>query len=224
MKMSMWIKTHIQIGEDDSPLGLHEVGTCEESVRIRITQQYDGHTLKTHVAIRYGMGDGRFTYDHYRYDVPLLDSENPTAILRVAAEVLDTLRYTAQDLQTMHAALDSACEVEGSKPMTDHVDEVKARAVQLGLDSRHVEQAVNILHDRAQDALDGVQSMIDTFAYVGIDVGQLKGKSPEDLFGLFAVAVSSAPNILLRNAAIVRLLGDDLARRIIPVVIYPMNT
>jgi transcription initiation factor TFIIIB Brf1 subunit/transcription initiation factor TFIIB len=89
---------------------------------------------------------------------------------------------------------------------------------QFGADSSDISDAFNTLSDRAQDAKDGMQSFIDDFKLVGIEVDDLKGKEPGELFRLFAEGVSNVEDPTRRAAGVVRILGDDVGRRLLPML------
>lgn len=88
----------------------------------------------------------------------------------------------------------------------------------FGADANDVADAVNTITDRANDAEGGVKSMIDDFGLLGIKVKDLKGKKPEELFNLFADAMGKTTDISKRNTAAVRLLGDDVGRKLLPLL------
>lgn len=88
----------------------------------------------------------------------------------------------------------------------------------VGADAKDVADAFNTLADRSQDAQDGMQSFIDDFSLLGLAVDDLRGKSPEDLFLTFADGVERTSDVVKRNAAVVRLLGDDVGNRLLPVM------
>lgn len=89
----------------------------------------------------------------------------------------------------------------------------------LNLEADDVGDVLNTIADRAQDAKDGMQSFIDDFGLVGVTVDDLKGKRPAELFNTFADAIAKTEDPIKRNAAIVRILGDDLGRKLAPALI-----
>lgn len=89
---------------------------------------------------------------------------------------------------------------------------------QFGLDTDDISDALNTLADRAQDAKDGMQSFIDDFGLLGIEVDDLRGKDPQQLFRLFARAVGNIEDPTQRAAGVVRILGDDVGRRLLPLL------
>ncbi len=89
---------------------------------------------------------------------------------------------------------------------------------QFGGDSSDISDAFNTLSDRAQDAKDGMQSFIDDFKLVGIEVDDLENKDPGELFRLFADGVASIDDPTRRAAGVVRILGDDVGRRLLPML------
>lgn len=85
-------------------------------------------------------------------------------------------------------------------------------------DSNDLADVLNTLTDRAEDAKAGMQSYIDDFGLLNLKVDELRGLQPIELFDKFVDAVSQSTDASKRNAAIVRLLGDDLGRRLLPLV------
>lgn len=121
------------------------------------------------------------------------------------------------------SALKSADEILNlAKTTASTVEEVQALTIafkQFGLEGDDVGDVLNTLADRSQDAKDGMQSFIDDFRLIGIEVSDLKGKRPAELFDTFAEAVSKTVDPVKRQAAIVRILGDDLGRKLAPALI-----
>ena len=87
---------------------------------------------------------------------------------------------------------------------------------QYKLEADDVGDVLNTITDRAQDAKDGMQSYVDDFRLVGIEVDDLRGKRPAELFDTFADAVAKTNDPVKRQSAIVRILGDDLGRKLAP--------
>ena len=87
-----------------------------------------------------------------------------------------------------------------------------------GLEIDDVADAFATLADRTEDALVGTESMIEDFRLVGITVDQLRGKNPQQLFELFADAVANTSDKNRALTSIVRNLGDDLGRKLAPML------
>lgn len=87
-----------------------------------------------------------------------------------------------------------------------------------GLQTDDVSDAINTLSDRAQDAASGMQSMADDFALVGMSVSDLRGQQPVELFEEFAGAVADVEDPQKRVAAAVRIFGDDIGRKLLPML------
>jgi len=64
-----------------------------------------------------------------------------------------------------------------------------------------------------------MKSFQQDFALVGISVDDLRGKSPGQLFDLFAAKISQIKDPTDRTAAAVRIFGDDVGRRLLPLLI-----
>lgn len=88
----------------------------------------------------------------------------------------------------------------------------------FGSDTGDIADAFGTLADRAQDALDGTQSMVDDFRLIGLGADQLRNKRPIELFETFADAVAGASDRNKALTATVRLLGDDLGARLAPML------
>jgi len=89
---------------------------------------------------------------------------------------------------------------------------------QFGADSADISDALNTLADRAEDAKAGTQSFVDDFELIGIEVDELRGKNPDELFRLFAREVANVEDPTRRAAGVVRILGDDVGRRLLPLL------
>ncbi len=81
-----------------------------------------------------------------------------------------------------------------------------------------VADALGTLADRAQDAANGQKSMAEDFELVGLQVENLKGKRPAELFRQFSAAVADTEDPTKRTAAAVRIFGDDLGRKLMPLL------
>ncbi len=79
--------------------------------------------------------------------------------------------------------------------------------------------ALSTLVDRAVDASQGTQSMIDDFKLLGLSVSQIRGLKPAELFRTFADKVQTTTNKNKALAATVRLLGDDVGRQLFPLLL-----
>lgn len=90
---------------------------------------------------------------------------------------------------------------------------------EFSLESNDVSDALGTLADRAQDAQDGMQSFIDDFRLLGVEVDDLRGKRPEELLSLVADRVAQIEDPTRRTAGIVRIFGDDLGRRLSPLLL-----
>lgn len=90
---------------------------------------------------------------------------------------------------------------------------------QFGLDTNDVSDALGTLADRARDAEAGQKSFVDDFKLLGVAIDDLRGKSPEELFAVMARRIAEIEDPTRRTAGIVRIFGDDLGRRLSPLLI-----
>ncbi|MDA7624669.1 hypothetical protein N8697_00705 [bacterium] len=101
---------------------------------------------------------------------------------------------------------------------TDQLQEWEYVFKRAGLEIDDVADAFATLADRTEDALAGTESMIEDFRLVGLNVDQLRGKNPQELFNTFADAVANTEDKNRALASIVRNLGDDLGRKLAPML------
>jgi len=101
---------------------------------------------------------------------------------------------------------------------TDELQQWEYVFARTGLSLDDVADAFATLADRTEDALVGTESMIEDFRLIGITVDQLKGKNPAQLFELFADGVERTTDRNRALTAIVRNLGDDLGRKLAPML------
>jgi len=127
---------------------------------------------------------------------------------------------TTAFVASQKAAQDSARQFDDlSKSLDISVERAQALTAAFagqGLESNDVGDAMNTIVDRAKDAQDGMQSFVDDFALIGIEVDELKNKNPNQLFDTFADAIKNTQDPISRQAALVRILGDDLGRKLGP--------
>lgn len=100
-------------------------------------------------------------------------------------------------------------------------DEFQASAAALqrsGLEIDDIADLYGTIADRAQDAIDGTQSFVDDFKLLGIAVDDLRGKNPQEVFELIIEKVDSSADTTAQLAGIARTFGDDLGRKVLPVL------
>lgn len=102
---------------------------------------------------------------------------------------------------------------------TDSAQELLAAFKRFDADASDVKDALGTITDRAEDAKGGMQSFIDDFKLVGLEVKELRGLEPEQLFETFAEAVATTEDPNKRLTAAVRILGDDLGQKLLPLLL-----
>lgn len=101
---------------------------------------------------------------------------------------------------------------------TQSLQELRFTAERFGSDQADLEDALGTIADRAQDAKDGMASFQDDFDLVNITIDELRGRNPEELFELFVQKSANVEDTTRRVAAAVRIFGDDLGRRLLPIL------
>jgi hypothetical protein len=88
----------------------------------------------------------------------------------------------------------------------------------FGVDASNMADAMNTISDRALTAAtDGGDAAVQ-FKLLGISVQQLKGKKPEEILDALADGFRSAGDATQWMAAASRIFGDDLSRKVIPML------
>lgn len=101
----------------------------------------------------------------------------------------------------------------------ERIQELTFTFRQFGLQQDDVADALGTVADRAQDAVQGTVSMQEDFALLGITVDELRGKRPAELFDLMARRVGEVEDPSRRTAAVVRTFGDELGRKLLPLLV-----
>lgn len=97
---------------------------------------------------------------------------------------------------------------------TSRVQELSFAYQALGASQDDLADTLGTLTDRATDAIEGSKTYRKEFKRIGVSIDELKGKNPGELFDLYVRGVSNATDVNAALTASVRLLGDDLGRRI----------
>lgn len=129
-----------------------------------------------------------------------------TGLAAITSRALDA----AEQTQRMAVALGANVE---------SVQELGFAFREFGLDADDVADALNTLADRSEDAQAGTKSFIEDFELLGVSVDELRGLRPEEIFSLVAQEVAKIEDPTQRAAGVVRIFGDDLGRRLLPLLI-----
>lgn len=86
-----------------------------------------------------------------------------------------------------------------------------------GADENDLADAFGTIQDRIEDARAGTQSYIDDLALLNLKASDFSGR-PIDAFMTFSDAVARAENKNKALAAAVRILGDDMGHRLMPIL------
>lgn len=88
----------------------------------------------------------------------------------------------------------------------------------FNLQDQDVPDVLQTINDRANDAANGMKSFQEDFALVNLEVEDLRGKNPRQLLMAFADAVASTKDRGDALAATTRILGDEYARELFPLL------
>jgi hypothetical protein len=89
----------------------------------------------------------------------------------------------------------------------------------LGASTDDISDAFGTLVDRSKDAIEGNKTYAKEFKRVGIAVDELKGKNAGELFDLYIERSTKVKDRTDAITSAVRLFGDDLGRRLLPVMV-----
>ncbi len=120
--------------------------------------------------------------------------------------------------QTASETLEISRLAQAAKITSEEMSGLAYGAGLFGAEAQDMVDAIATITDRAEDAKAGMQSFIDDFALVGIEVDDLRGKDPQELFYTFADAIASAEDPNKQLTAAVRILGDDVGRKLLPML------
>jgi hypothetical protein len=135
-----------------------------------------------------------------------------------AAVALVAVEMGQASIQLAQMSKEISRNASAASISTETYQELSYAVSKFGGDNQDLQDMLGTLADRAADATAGVQSMADDFALVGLEIDELLGRSPEQLFRAFAEGVQETTDPTKRMAAAARLLGDDLARKMLPML------
>lgn len=125
-----------------------------------------------------------------------------------ALAVVDTAAYS-KEVEQSAAALGLT---------TDAYQELLYAASQVGLEQEQVGQIFAKLGVQSQGAIEGNEALAETFAKLGLSVDDLASMDPVALFGALADGFGGITDPAEKAALATALFGDDLARKIIPLL------
>lgn len=102
---------------------------------------------------------------------------------------------------------------------TTKYQEYRAAFSALGGSTDDLTDAFGTLVDRAKDAIEGSKQYVKEFKRMGISIDELKGKNAGELFDLYIEKATKVKDRTEAIASAVRLFGDDLGRRLLPVMV-----
>lgn len=125
-------------------------------------------------------------------------------IANSAAVARQTLEYERQA-----AALDVTVE---------KYQELASVFASFGVDSSNMADFFNTIADRAQDAQQGTGEAVTQFKMLGISIRDLRGADPQQILAQLADGFQRATDTTKYLAAASRIFGDDLSRKVIPLL------
>jgi len=149
---------------------------------------------------------------------PDVDKIKKSATEAAAAVAAMAAALAALTVASAQAVREQTRLAEGLGETVQTVQELGFAFRRFGADEADLADALATISDRAEDAKTGMQSFIDDFALVGVAVDDLRDKSPAQLFETFIQAASETADANKRVTAAVRVFGDDLGRKLLPLL------
>jgi hypothetical protein len=131
----------------------------------------------------------------------------------VGKKHLDNAKKTAAETEAIKQQADALGIT------TDRYQKYLHAVKRFGLDQNDLSDILNTIADKAEDAKGGAKSMIDDFKLAGVTVQDLKGKKPWEVWELYSDRISKMTDVSKRNSSVVRILGDDVGRKVLPLMI-----
>ena len=97
--------------------------------------------------------------------------------------------------------------------------ELSAVFIALGSDTNDVSDALQTVSDYALEAASGNKEWVKTFKAAGVEINALKGKNPDEILEVVADGIQSLGSAAERAAAASRIFGDDVGRKLLPLLV-----
>jgi hypothetical protein len=97
--------------------------------------------------------------------------------------------------------------------------ELSAVFIALGADTNDVSDALQTVSDYALEAATGNKEWVKTFKAAGVEISALKGKNPDEILEVVADGIQSLGSAAERAAAASRIFGDDVGRKLLPLLV-----
>jgi len=102
---------------------------------------------------------------------------------------------------------------------TDEVQELGFAFETFDASSEMMSQTLLVLGNRAQQAQEGATNLVDSFRVLGVSMAEVRALHPAELFERLADGVAAAEDQGKAMSATMRLLGEDVARRMAPLLL-----
>lgn len=147
--------------------------------------------------------------------------ESLVGVAKTVAAVVGTVG-TAMGLQAI-ATANSALEIERQAAAlslsTDAYQEMRGALEAFGAEGKDLTDAFTQIAIRVEEARQGGEDAAKTFKLLGLQASSLKGLKPEEVFYKIADGMKNAKSSSDRLRAADALLGGDLARNLLPLLI-----
>lgn len=155
-----------------------------------------------------------FQGDIKAYDEATVTVSNLSEAAFAAAAALAGLAESVSQEVTQYTRLGRALGIgtQGAREMTSVF-------LSLGADVNDVSDALQTLSDYSLEAANGNEEWVKTFKAAGVNIDELKGKNPDELLYALADGISSLGTAAERAAASSRILGDDVGRKLLPLMV-----
>jgi len=118
--------------------------------------------------------------------------------------------------QTSDTAIEMQRGAEAVGMQREEYQLLTQAASRYGVEADDVNDVLAVLSERAREALNGAQGFRDAFKAAGVEMEELRGAEPEEIFRVTAESMRQLESDTRRLQAAEALLGGDLQRRFMP--------
>lgn len=136
-----------------------------------------------------------------------------SAVFAMNAAFAGTAASVAQELTVMSRL------GEGLGIGTQAAREMSQVFIALGSDMNDVSDALQTIADYGLEAASGNEEWIRTFSRAGVEFKRFKGANPVEILEITADGIAGLANSSERAAAASRLFGDDVGRKLLPLLV-----
>lgn len=155
----------------------------------------------------------------FQGDIAAYDRASITVAGLSEAAFTATVALTGLAASTAKEVTQYARLGEGLGIGTQGARELSAVFIALGSDANDVSDALQTVSDYALEAATGNKEWVKTFTAAGVNISNLRNKKPDEILEVVADGIASLGSAAERAAAASRIFGDDVGRKLLPLLV-----